>query len=547
LRRFAKRKNQYNLHLLLRSRILYIEQNIYLLRDNTQLTMFNETISFLKNVDISRLNVLIGIAVAIITTIGVIIAYKQLKGDKTAPIRFPFTTTTVEDLPRKLNMTLAELPYFVRPKTTINARNGYLGTLVIGKPYSGKTKEAIEIVRTKRGDLTILVPEGKGSTWQFETVPQEIQGDVILFLDDLPNYYVNPKEFHDSLLKALDLLKNTCASVSVVATARATELDKLYDYPNNGFWAKFEKIELGTFEQTDQLIDELCHELGLTIDEDAKERIVEENDGTPKNPVIFFVDLKNKGIAHVTLKTAEEFKSTVLETWGRIYNDLSEREREVFQALDVLHKGLVIPHKVFLVDLIRKQKSWFSVRRKQIVNAIEMVREKRLITEQASSIRCDDAYREDKGDFLANIDNLVAIFSKRSRNNELKGIVLLSLKGLSDVVITRKEFIQQAVKITRKIVELDPTEAIAHSNLGILLKELKRPEEAEHEYREAIRINPDYAEAHYNLGNLLKELKRPEEAEHEYREALWRKDTLPDKGALVYLNLGIFYAETGEA
>ena len=79
--------------------------------------MFNEVISFLKNVDISLLNVLIGIAVLIVTAIGVLIAHKQSKGEKTASIRFPFTTITVEDIPRKLNMTLAELPYIVRPKT----------------------------------------------------------------------------------------------------------------------------------------------------------------------------------------------------------------------------------------------------------------------------------------------------------------------------------------------------------------------------------------------------------------------------------------------
>ena len=49
-------------------------------------------------------------------------------------------------------------------------------------------------------------------------------------------------------------------------------------------------------------------------------------------------------------------------------------------------------------------------------------------------------------------------------------------------------------------------------NLGILLKKLKRYEEAEKEYREAIKINPNLAYAHNNLGILLKKLKRYEEA-----------------------------------
>ncbi|CEG12360.1 hypothetical protein MSIBF_A2190001 [groundwater metagenome] len=60
----------------------------------------------------------------------------------------------------------------------------------------------------------------------------------------------------------------------------------------------------------------------------------------------------------------------------------------------------------------------------------------------------------------------------------------------------------------------------AHNNLGNLLGDLKRFEEAEKEYREAIRLNPNYADAHNNLGNLLGDLKRFEEAEKEYREAI---------------------------
>ena len=49
-------------------------------------------------------------------------------------------------------------------------------------------------------------------------------------------------------------------------------------------------------------------------------------------------------------------------------------------------------------------------------------------------------------------------------------------------------------------------------NLGILLKETGRTEDAEAEYREALRINPDYAEAHGNLGILFSETGNKEEA-----------------------------------
>jgi Tfp pilus assembly protein PilF len=395
---------------------------------------------------------------------------------------------------------------------------------VIGKPYSGKTKEAIEEVRKIRRDLTTLIPEGKGTISQFEGIPNEIKGDVLLFLDDLPRYYVEPKKFQDSLERTLEMLKNTCASVSIVATARSTELEKLYEYPSNRFWDNFETIKLGEFErtQTEQLLDELCERFNMTIDAGAKNRIAKENDRTPKNPVIFFNWLKSKEISHITAEIVEEFKPTVLESWNEIYNGLSETEKKIFQALDVLQKGLIIPHKVFIVDLIAKQGVIFKLRRRGIEKTIETLVEKHLVDEQENIIRCDDAYLEGKGDFYTNknIKNLVDILLKRSKREEIKFPVLFSLMGLFDVLQEKREFIEENVKIIRKIIELTPELAVAHNNLGSLLVDLKRNEESETEYREAIRIKPDYAEAHYNLGNLLKNLKRYEESEAEYREAI---------------------------
>jgi tetratricopeptide (TPR) repeat protein len=393
---------------------------------------------------------------------------------------------------------------------------------VIGKPYSGKTKEAIELIKEIRGVLTILVPKGKGTISPFEVIPNEIKGDVILFLDDLPRYYVKPKEFQDSLEHAIEMLKKTCASVSMVATARSTELDKLYEYTSSSFWNNFEKIELEEFEriQTEQLLEVLCGQLNMTIDADAKDIIVAENDRTPKNPVIFFNWLKNNKIEHISAEIAKEFKLSVSDSWNAIYSSLSEIEKEVFQALDVLRYGSVIPHKVFVVDLITKQKSTFRPRRKGIEKAIETLIEKHLIEEQEKIIRCDDAYLEGKGDFETNIKTLVDVLLKRSKSQGIEVFILFSLMGLSDVLAEKKEFVDDNVKIIRKIIELNPELAVAHYNLGILLKEMGRKEDAEAEYREALRIDPDYAEAHYNLAILLGEMGRKEDAEAEYREAL---------------------------
>ena len=47
---------------------------------------------------------------------------------------------------------------------------------------------------------------------------------------------------------------------------------------------------------------------------------------------------------------------------------------------------------------------------------------------------------------------------------------------------------------------------MAHLNLGIILKDLGKLQEAELSYRKAIELKPDFAGAHSNLGNVLSDL-----------------------------------------
>jgi tetratricopeptide (TPR) repeat protein len=72
----------------------------------------------------------------------------------------------------------------------------------------------------------------------------------------------------------------------------------------------------------------------------------------------------------------------------------------------------------------------------------------------------------------------------------------------------------------RQALAIQPDWADAHYNLGNLLRNSKRFDEAEAAYRQALAIRPEWADAHANLGNLLKEVKRFDEAESAYRRAL---------------------------
>jgi len=147
----------------------------------------------------------------------------------------------------------------------------------------------------------------------------------------------------------------------------------------------------------------------------------------------------------------------------------------------------------------------------------------------------DDTKREHKEylSILHTIGTNIAIEADKEKDNEKREIgvkyfekVIKINPNYADahnnlgVLLSDLKRYEEAEKEFREAIRINPNDAGAHNNLGNLLKNLKRYEEAEKEYREAIRINPNYAEAHNNLGLLLKDLNRYEEAEKEYREAI---------------------------
>jgi tetratricopeptide (TPR) repeat protein len=88
-------------------------------------------------------------------------------------------------------------------------------------------------------------------------------------------------------------------------------------------------------------------------------------------------------------------------------------------------------------------------------------------------------------------------------------------------------------------LEIDPYFADAYNNLGFLLSDLGRLDEAEANLRQALEIKPDYGDAHNNLGNLFKKTKRFAEAKSCYLLAL----AVSPNSAEVNNNLGNLFAE----
>ena len=71
-----------------------------------------------------------------------------------------------------------------------------------------------------------------------------------------------------------------------------------------------------------------------------------------------------------------------------------------------------------------------------------------------------------------------------------------------------------------RALEINPDFAEAHNNLGNVLKDLKRLDEATASYRRALEIKPDYPEAYNNLGNVLRERELLDSAVANFRRAL---------------------------
>jgi tetratricopeptide (TPR) repeat protein len=87
---------------------------------------------------------------------------------------------------------------------------------------------------------------------------------------------------------------------------------------------------------------------------------------------------------------------------------------------------------------------------------------------------------------------------------------------------------QEAIDNYNKCVDLDPTHAAAHINLGTLYYNRHDYVLAERYYRKAIEVDPRYALAYFDLGNVLDETGRLPDAIKAYQSAISLAPTYAD-------------------
>ena len=99
-----------------------------------------------------------------------------------------------------------------------------------------------------------------------------------------------------------------------------------------------------------------------------------------------------------------------------------------------------------------------------------------------------------------------------------------------------------AIASYQQVLEIDPSHAAAHINVGTLYYNRQDYAQAEKHYRSAVAADPRYALAYFDLGNVLDETGRVPEAIQAYKSALQLAPTYAD----AHYNLALAFEKTRE-
>ena len=122
-------------------------------------------------------------------------------------------------------------------------------------------------------------------------------------------------------------------------------------------------------------------------------------------------------------------------------------------------------------------------------------------------------------------------------------VTVMLLLGLGILSWKQSGMYCDAETLYRATITRNSNSWMAHNNLGLLLANKGRTDEAMAHYQKALELNSDYAEAHNNLGLLLMNKGRKDEAMVHFLKALEIK---PNYGG-VHFNLGLLLAEMGRS
>ena len=101
--------------------------------------------------------------------------------------------------------------------------------------------------------------------------------------------------------------------------------------------------------------------------------------------------------------------------------------------------------------------------------------------------------------------------------------------------------LQQAEKICRDILQIQPNNVEVYNNLGLILYEEKQFNEAINCYQKALELNPDLIDVYFNLGNVFRDKGQFDKSLYYYQKVLQYNPDSFDS----YTNIGIAYQGQG--
>ncbi len=274
----------------------------------------------------------------------------QLKTHETLTFDEVFRTCSVDNIARELNIQFAALPYISRIDPTPHDDKNVLFT---GNPGVGKTREAIEFVRSLEADgrpVVVVLPR-RFPVFAPRFISEEITHKlVVLFLDDVQRAYniiENETESAGNFQRIIDLFSNYSDSC-IVATLRNSETSKVAPL-SSGVWKSFRRVEVPPLNKDDtaKLVDALAQYTSVTLDPEAKQILVGENPGTFADFVAFFNSRETK--SRVTKPIALQFSPRF---WQRhVYPGLPLEARVLFQSLALVRETNMSPTKSIVIQL----------------------------------------------------------------------------------------------------------------------------------------------------------------------------------------------------
>jgi tetratricopeptide (TPR) repeat protein len=120
-------------------------------------------------------------------------------------------------------------------------------------------------------------------------------------------------------------------------------------------------------------------------------------------------------------------------------------------------------------------------------------------------------------------------------------ISVLAVGGLTWLTVRRNEDYRSSISIWTDTVEKRPENDRAHYNVGVVLRDAGRLEEAAKHLGASISLNPGYVKAYNQLGNIFFQKENLEGAQVCYKQAL----QVDDRCAEAYSNLGLIRARSG--